>query len=84
VALRRTGGQCGISDYYRLKLYDDSYLTGRGRDDFLGWKLHTEFSLALNPRVAGLPAWDKSVFTNMGGKGGGTGGRGGVRRPPGA
>ena len=69
-ALRRTGGQCGISDYYRLKLYDDSYLTGRGREDFLGWKLHTQFSMALNPRVAVLPAWDKSVFTVIAGSAG--------------
>lgn len=70
LALGNTGGRCGISDYYNYKLYDDSYLKGRGRKDFLGWKLHTEFSMALNPRSAVLPAWDKSVFTLIAGSAG--------------
>ena len=35
-ALQSTGGQCGVSDYYDYGLYDDSYLKGRGRVDFLG------------------------------------------------
>jgi hypothetical protein len=70
LALRKMGGQCGISDYYNYKLYDDSYLKGRGREDFLGWKLHTQFSLALNPRSAVLPAWDKNVFTLIAGSAG--------------
>lgn len=65
LALNSTGGQCGISDYYDCGLYDDSYLKGRGRQDFLGWRLHTKFSLALNPRYAVLPACDKTVFTQM-------------------
>lgn len=64
-ALRSTGGQCGVSDYYWHRLYDDSYLKGRGRKDFLGWRLLQEFSLALNPRYAVLPAWDKCVFTQI-------------------
>lgn len=64
-ALRRLGGQCGTSDYYWHKLYDDDYLKGRGRRDFLGWRLLQEFSLALNPRFAVLPAWDKLVFTQL-------------------
>ena len=70
LALRKLGGRCGISDYYNCKLYDDDYLKGRGREDFLGWKLHTQFSLALNPRSAVLPAWDKSVFTVLAGSAG--------------
>ena len=61
-ALASLGGQCGVSDYYWYRLYDDDYLLGRGRQDFLGWRLQGEFSLALNPRSAVLPAWDKSVF----------------------
>jgi hypothetical protein len=62
-ALRHTGGQCGVSDYYWYKLYDDSYQTGRGAPDFLGWRLQQNFSMALNPRHAVLPAWDKLAFT---------------------
>ncbi len=65
--LRTLGGQCSASDYYQFKLYDDGYLKGRGRADFLGWRLLEKFSLALNPRFAVLPAWDKSVFTQMAG-----------------
>jgi Sugar-transfer associated ATP-grasp len=65
LALKRTGGQCGITDYYWHKLYDDDYLKGGGRKDFLGWRLLQEFSLALNPRYAVLPAWDKIVFTQI-------------------
>ncbi len=64
-ALKTSGGQCGITDYYWHKLYDDSYLKGGGRRDFLGWRLLQEFSLALNPRYAVLPAWDKCVFTQL-------------------
>lgn len=63
--LKQAGGQCGISDYYWYKLYDDDYLKGRGREDFLGWRLQQQFSLALNPRYAVLPAWDKFVFTQI-------------------
>jgi len=64
-SLRHFGGQCGISDYYWHKQYDDDYLKGRGRRDFLGWRLLQQFSLALNPRYAVLPAWDKLVFTQL-------------------
>ncbi|MDP2369222.1 sugar-transfer associated ATP-grasp domain-containing protein [Rhodoferax sp.] len=64
-ALKAMGGQCGISDYYWYKLYDDNYLLGRGREDFLGWRAQAKFSLALNPRNAVLPAWDKGVFMLM-------------------
>lgn len=64
-ALKAMGGQCGATDYYWHKLYDDNYLKGRGRKDFLGWRLLQEFSLALNPRYAVLPAWDKCVFTQI-------------------
>lgn len=60
--LNKTGGQCGVTDYYQFKLYDDSYLKGRGREDFLGWRLEEEFSRSLNPRYAVLPAWDKMTF----------------------
>ena len=63
--LKSYGGQCGITDYYWHKLYDDNYLEGRGRRDFLGWRLLQEFSLALNPRYAVLPAWDKIVFEQV-------------------
>lgn len=62
-ALMHAGGQCGISDYYWYKLYDDDYQMGRGAPDYLGWRLQQQFSLALNPRFAVLPAWDKCVFT---------------------
>ena len=69
-ALKRSGGRCGVTDYYWHKLYDDAYLKGRGRGDFLGWRLLEEFSLALNPRYAVLPAWDKAVFTDIASAGG--------------
>lgn len=49
LALKKLGGQCGISDYYWYKLYDSDYLHGRGIEDFLGWRLQAELSLALNP-----------------------------------
>lgn len=60
--IRSMGGQCGISDYYWYKLYDESYQAGRGAADFLGWRLEQSFSAALNPRHAVLPAWDKLAF----------------------
>ena len=62
LALKKLGGQCGISDYYWYRLYDSDYLHGRGAKDFLGWRLQAELSLALNPRNVVLPAWDKTVF----------------------
>lgn len=65
LALKQYGGHCGISDYYWYKLYDDSYHLGRGAPDFVGWRLQQQFSLALNPRMAVLPAWDKAVFTQL-------------------
>lgn len=65
LALRKMGGQCGVSDYYWYKLYDSDYLQGRGAKDFLGWRLQAELSLALNPRQVVLPAWDKVVFMTM-------------------
>lgn len=61
-ALKHTGGQCGVTDYYWYKLYDEDYLMGRGVQDFLGWRLQENFSRALNPRTAVLPAWDKFAF----------------------
>lgn len=64
-ALKDSGGQCGVSDYYWHKLYEDTYLKGRGRQDFLGWRLLEEFSLALNPRYAVLAARDKIVFAQL-------------------
>lgn len=65
LALKQYGGQCGISDYYWYKLYDDDYQLGRGAPDFIGWRLQQAFSVALNPRVAALPAWDKLVFVQL-------------------
>lgn len=65
LGLKKMGGQCGISDYYWYKLYDSDYLQGRGVEDFLGWRLQAELSLALNPRSMVLPAWDKIVFMTM-------------------
>ncbi len=62
VALRKAGGQCGISDYYWYKLYDESYQLGRGTQDFLGWRLQQKLSLALNSRLGALPAEDKLTF----------------------
>lgn len=64
-ALKQAGGRCGITDYYWYKLYDDAYQMGRGAPDFLGWKLQEAFSLALNPRHAVLPAWDKIAFIQL-------------------
>lgn len=69
-ALRRFGGQCGVSDYYWYKLYDDAYQRGRGAPDFLGWRLEQQLSLALNPRHAVLPAWDKLAFMTIAGPAG--------------
>lgn len=65
LALKRAGGQCGITDYYWYKIYDGAYQQGRGAPDFLGWRLQQQFSLALNPRHAVLPAWDKVVFIQL-------------------
>lgn len=64
-ALKSMGGQCGVSDYYWYKMYDESYQKGRGAPDYLGWCLQEKFSTALNPRYAVLPAWDKLVFTQL-------------------
>lgn len=64
-ALKNKGGQCGVSDYYWYKLYDESYQLGRGAKDFVGWSQQANFSLALNPRGSVLPAWDKCVFMLM-------------------
>jgi len=64
-ALKQTGGQCGITDYYWYKLYDDAYQMGRGAPDFLGWRLQEPLNLSLNPRHAVLPAWDKLVFHQL-------------------
>lgn len=61
-ALRRYGGQCGVSDYYWYRLYDSDYLNGDGQRDFLGWRLQSAISDALNPRYAVLPAVDKITF----------------------
>ena len=69
-ALSKMGGQCGISDYYCYKLYDDDFQTGRGARDFLGWRLQQSLSMALNPRHAVLPAWDKLVFMTLAGAAG--------------
>jgi hypothetical protein len=69
-ALRGMGGQCGMSDYYCYKLYDDSYQLGRGARDFLGWRLESSLGMALNPRHAVLPAWDKLAFTALAGAAG--------------
>lgn len=69
-ALRAFGGQCGISDYYWYKLYDDQYQQGRGARDYLGWRLQQQFSLALNPRYAALPAEDKLSFMSLAGSAG--------------
>ena len=68
-ALSKQGGQCGVSDYYWYRLYDDRYLDG-GPGDFLGWRLQQGLSLALNPRNAVLPAWDKCVFLQLAGAAG--------------
>lgn len=65
MVLRKMRGQCGLSDYYWYKLYDDTYLENRGAQDFLGWRLQAQLSLALNPRHVVLPAWDKTVFMTM-------------------
>lgn len=65
LALRKAGGRCGMSDYYRYKLYDGAYLHGRGFEDFMGWRLEKALSLALNPRTAVLPGYDKLTFTLM-------------------
>lgn len=62
LVLKRAGGQCGITDYYWYRLYDETYLRGGATKDFLGWRLQDSFNFALNPRHAVLPAWDKLVF----------------------
>ncbi|NWG31230.1 MAG: hypothetical protein HXY29_07025 [Rhodocyclaceae bacterium] len=64
-ALKHAGGRCGVTDYYWFRLYDESYLRGRGAKDFLGWRLQDPFNFALNPRHAVLPAWDKLVFHQL-------------------
>lgn len=64
-ALKQAGGRCGITDYYWYKLYDETYQKGRGSPDFLGWRLEQPFNLALNPRYAVLPAWDKIAFIQL-------------------
>ncbi len=64
-SLARMGGKCGATDYFWHRMYDDRYIKGRGRKDFLGWRLLEDFSRALNPRHVVLPAWDKAVFTQL-------------------
>ncbi len=64
-ALKHAGGQCGITDYYWFRLYDENYLSGEGQADFLGWRLQDPFNFALNPRHVVLPAWDKLVFAQI-------------------
>lgn len=64
LALRRAGGQCGITDYYWFRLYDADHLCGHA-EDFLGWRLQDSFNFALNPRHVVLPAWDKLVFHQL-------------------
>ena len=64
-ALRRLAGHCGAHDYYQYGLYKDDYLDGRGREDFVGWRISNQFSMSLNPRHVVLPAWDKLVFTQL-------------------
>ena len=70
LALKRMGGQCGISDYYWYGLYRNDYLKGRGASDFLGWRLQQQLSRALNPRHGVLPGCDKLVFFLMASAGG--------------
>ena len=65
LTLKHAGGKCGVTDYYRFKLYDPDYLRGRGAKDFLGWRLQDSFNYSLNPRHAVLPAWDKIVFHQL-------------------
>lgn len=65
LTLKQAGGQCGITDYYWFKLYDEAYMRGQGSRDFLGWRLEQSINLALNPRQAVLPAWDKIVFIQL-------------------
>lgn len=65
MALRKAGGQCGVSDYYWYRLYDPKYQQGRGAPDYLGWRLQAALCLALNPRHAVLPAWDKITFLTL-------------------
>ncbi len=64
-ALRRLGGQCGVSDYYWYRLYDPQYQRGRGAADYLGWRLQAQLCAVLNPRHAVLPAWDKITFMTL-------------------
>ena len=63
--LRRFAGQCGASNYYQFRLYDDDYISDSSREDYIGWRIANDFSKALNPRYAVLPAWDKCVFTQL-------------------
>lgn len=65
LALKQAGGQCGITDYYWFKLYDENYQCGRGASDFLGWRLQDLLNFSLNPRHSVLPAWDKLVFLQL-------------------
>lgn len=63
--LKHLPGQCGITDYYWFRLYDEDYLSCEGVGDFLGWRLQDSFNFALNPRHAVLLAWDKLVFAQI-------------------
>lgn len=69
-SLRHSGGQCGATDYYWHNLYNDDYMMGRGRQDFLGWRLGQEISLALNARESALPGVDKLAFAIIAGSSG--------------
>lgn len=64
-SLKNAGGQCGITDYYWFRLYDENYLSCGDQADFLGWRLQDGFNFALNPRHVVLPAWDKLVFAQL-------------------
>jgi hypothetical protein len=65
--LRKMGGQCGITDYYWFKMYDDSYQQGRGPADYLGWKLDQSINAALNTAFGQMGAEDKLTFYALGG-----------------
>lgn len=52
----------GVRDYYRFGLYDPELIRSSGIGEFLGWRAERDLALALNPRAAVTPAWDKLSY----------------------
>jgi hypothetical protein len=63
IRLKQRNPTLGATEYYRFRLYDPEYTASSRPEDYLGWRAEQQLALALNPRTAVTPAWDKLTFT---------------------